>query len=820
MKFKRYLGVLLCLSFVLGQLNTYALFNKENNTVVKSNSRYISDGLVYRNSIEVCDNIRQEIHAFEYSPLSQTKIIPAYNDYIYGFNSVGKLISSYSGEGRVVGGINTDFFITSTGIPLSCFVEKGEIISSCDNRVAIGFDENGYAVIGSPEITSKIFFEDSEIPVHHINKTPSEWGIFLLTDKFSQSTKTNYDCFEIVLKPYRHSEKDKKDKEELFLDKYNLTNDDVLTNSTLNLVVADIFDSRNNGEIAENSFVLCVPKINYSHYVSNLKIGDEIILTTSVSDHFSNCESIFGAGSIILKDGEFVEQNKDSINNARHPRTAAGIKEDGTVIFLTVDGRRIPQSYGFTIPELSDYMKSLGCVDAVNFDGGGSTTFYASDIGELTAHRKNIPSGNAERSVANGMIFVNTSVKGEKIKYASIEEFCSFLYSKNNGIKISDSVRFADENYHPINLENAEVKIYVDERFGETDGDVFVPSGKTGDADVFAQILSDDTYETFKVGVITISDSADSVELSAEKSEISPFEEGTKLDFSAFTNTVPLEFSNSNIRWKLDVLDGFDESYIGKEIASIDTENMLFMPYMRGARYIVSARLGDAIASVEIYSEKIPFADMQEHWASRTSYDMYKKGLIIGEIDASGERWFTPSRSMTKTEFCVILSRILYPEIDTESDENEIESALTSDDVESKLVDSTLIEDKMSPIDNIPNWSRKYLEPLYENGHLDFLVNSNDNGEIVFNSGEYLTRYDVIRVLGSLMIDEEDEKTEKEEILFPDFTAQDERDSLYLSVMVENGIMTGYDDGTIRPDSLLTRAEAATVFSRFLSFEE
>ena len=55
------------------------------------------------------------------------------------------------------------------------------------------------------------------------------------------------------------------------------------------------------------------------------------------------------------------------------PRSAIGIKNDGTIIFYTIDGRQSGHSFGLRLKTLSKRLKELGCVDAINFDGGGSS---------------------------------------------------------------------------------------------------------------------------------------------------------------------------------------------------------------------------------------------------------------------------------------------------------------------------------------------------------------------------------------------------------------------------------------------------------------
>ncbi len=89
----------------------------------------------------------------------------------------------------------------------------------------------------------------------------------------------------------------------------------------------------------------------------------------------------------------------------RHPRSAIAVTADGKVLLLTVDGRLQGNSEGIRLTELAHLLRVLGAEDAINLDGGGSTTLWASSApgtGVL-----NHPSGNqefdqmGERKVAN-----------------------------------------------------------------------------------------------------------------------------------------------------------------------------------------------------------------------------------------------------------------------------------------------------------------------------------------------------------------------------------------------------------------------------------
>jgi hypothetical protein len=83
---------------------------------------------------------------------------------------------------------------------------------------------------------------------------------------------------------------------------------------------------------------------------------------------------------------------------ARQPRTLAGVRTDGTVLLVTVDGRRPGWSAGMTLHEAAGLMQSLGARDALNLDGGGSSTMTV--LGEVV----NRPSDRAgERAVSDGV---------------------------------------------------------------------------------------------------------------------------------------------------------------------------------------------------------------------------------------------------------------------------------------------------------------------------------------------------------------------------------------------------------------------------------
>lgn len=112
-------------------------------------------------------------------------------------------------------------------------------------------------------------------------------------------------------------------------------------------------------------------------------------------------------GPVLVISGETVDLGKNAFNDNRHPRSAVGIIADQHLILLTVDGRNA-RAHGVSLHELAFLLKVLGVSDALNLDGGGSTTLYIRGEGESGV--VNYPSDNklfdhgGERKAANAIL--------------------------------------------------------------------------------------------------------------------------------------------------------------------------------------------------------------------------------------------------------------------------------------------------------------------------------------------------------------------------------------------------------------------------------
>ncbi len=147
-------------------------------------------------------------------------------------------------------------------------------------------------------------------------------------------------------------------------------------------------------------------------FLGYTRSGGFVISTLGETPIESLAEAVSG-GQIIVRDGKIHDTAPlEPFGDVAHPRTAVGIREDGKVVFMVVDGRRPDWSNGASLTELAELMLERGAVTALNLDGGGSSTFIVKKEDGLTMlnhpadlHR---PMEDLIRPVFNSIIVVNS----------------------------------------------------------------------------------------------------------------------------------------------------------------------------------------------------------------------------------------------------------------------------------------------------------------------------------------------------------------------------------------------------------------------------
>jgi hypothetical protein len=156
--------------------------------------------------------------------------------------------------------------------------------------------------------------------------------------------------------------------------------------------------------------------------LADTDVGDRVRVTTSLRTEggrrrpLTRHSTVVNGGPLLVRDGrEFITQRRDGFVHVgepsfdygfvikRNPRTFAGVDSQGRTVLITVDGRTA-DDLGLSIPEEADVARSLGLVDAINLDGGGSTTMTLD--GQVITHPSD-PTG--ERPVGDAILILQRS---------------------------------------------------------------------------------------------------------------------------------------------------------------------------------------------------------------------------------------------------------------------------------------------------------------------------------------------------------------------------------------------------------------------------
>ena len=132
--------------------------------------------------------------------------------------------------------------------------------------------------------------------------------------------------------------------------------------------------SANAVQIPSNGYVVSGPKSVLYALLSK----KDVELSVKTVPEWKGVKHIISGGPYLVKDGKvYVDMTAQKLQaiGGRNPRSAIGYTADNNIILVAVDGRE-GSSIGMTLMELANFMQSIGCVGAINLDGGGSTVMY------------------------------------------------------------------------------------------------------------------------------------------------------------------------------------------------------------------------------------------------------------------------------------------------------------------------------------------------------------------------------------------------------------------------------------------------------------
>ena len=369
-------------------------------------------------------------------------------DYVYGSDPLQgrESISKMTERRGALIGINADFF-PFTGDPLGACVIDSELVSEPSNRVALCVMDDSTAKFDNATFDGKLTLANKvSRQIDGINRDRATNQVVLYTSTWGVSTFTKYAGTEVVLSSDQLP---------------------IRVGQDVTFTVTEVRANAKNTAVPKGGAVLSSGGPAAAFLKANLQPGDKLTVRMDIKSlgglDWTKVRQSVGGGTWLLKNGrEFIDTEAAgfgaSFASARHPRTAAGVSADGKLMLVTVDGRQAI-SRGINLPDLSALMKRLGAVNAINLDGGGSTTLSYRGI------VVNSPSGGEQRPVADGILIFSDAPANDPIPGLSITGIGREVAS-GQGVQLSMS---SGDDTHP--LAQAQLDSVV---WGTTNGGGFV----------------------------------------------------------------------------------------------------------------------------------------------------------------------------------------------------------------------------------------------------------------------------------------------------------------------------------------------------------
>lgn len=359
--------------------------------ILSSETREVADGITHSTYERLDELGRNHIDVLKVD-LSRTTVKYLDSGQVAGVATLTEM----AGAGDVDAAVNGDFFdINNSGAPLGAGVEFGEVVTSPNENhqdaAVITTDGlgmitklllDGTATINGEQQLALAGLNMLDIRSNRVAVYDHQWGDYPLLQAIDG------DPAHLAVR--------------------------VGADGKVAAVGEDL--SADGVAIAEGEHLLVARGAEAVTRLSVLRVGDTVEIAVGVTDDVDRIAAAIGGNwAMLVVDGEPMvapDGSYDAFRDSLHPRTAIGFGNEGATMYLvTVDGRQT-QSRGMTLPELGRLMVELGATEAMNLDGGGSTTMVVRDAGAIDTDVVNSPSDGAERSDSNGLGVVSNASDG------------------------------------------------------------------------------------------------------------------------------------------------------------------------------------------------------------------------------------------------------------------------------------------------------------------------------------------------------------------------------------------------------------------------
>ncbi|HPF18289.1 MAG TPA: phosphodiester glycosidase family protein [Bacillota bacterium] len=366
-----------------------------------------------------------------YEPGEDITPFVSYGNDVYGAAGISRIYEIEEEAGRrIVAAANGDYFTMATGVSLGAVIKDGLIRTGEHSSFeTIGFREDGTAVIGRMGLSINVLNLNTGGAFNNVgfNKTLTlNNGVVLYSEDFGPTNEAAFPTRNVII---------------------DLESGQASPGEMIQGTVSETFEGTAKTELKEGQFVLSValdcPYASALTILEDMEVGDSIVFDFITDNQWHDVVQAVGVEKRLITDGQIASFT----DTGRAPRTAIGIREDGSVVLYTVDGRQSDHSMGMTFVELAARMKELGCRDAANLDGGDSTMLFATYPGYEREAQVNQSSGTSLRRCGNYLLFENKQTPSASLRHLHLYPYDTHILA---GARLPLELRGSDANYYYV----------------------------------------------------------------------------------------------------------------------------------------------------------------------------------------------------------------------------------------------------------------------------------------------------------------------------------------------------------------------------------
>lgn len=709
--------------------------------VLRETGLTLSDALtLQRTYLDQGDTVKEQI--LSYTPGGDVRPVVVYGSTLYGRSTMDYLQQYLADRDyTAVAAVNAAFFDMSTGIPYGMVVTEG-ILRTSGNVTTVGVLHNGDLIIGVPNLTVTMTYGGGTTEISYNKALTEANGFCLYSQDYDYVTKNSHKGYYLVLEA----------------DRAELT-----TECTLEAKVVDIEADVSKVDIPEDGFVVGLAMDTaYSSAmasVKQVKVGDTLTFETRVAKDWKDVEYAVGGGEVLVENGRALSDFTLDTADKEVARTALGLKSNGDVVVYTVD--KGSGSSGMTLEALAQRMAELGCVTAVNLDGGGSTCVGVTQPGDTVFTTVNQPSDGKQRECANFLFFVRpTQAAGPAARLHLYPYDAAVL----PGGQINFTAKATDRSYMAASVPS----VTWSASGGTMDGSTFT-AGSAGTATV--QAAGGGLSATASVLVVESPTTLDLYRQDQDKAlESLILENGDTVDLTARATYLGADLAaqDSSFTWSL-----------SPELGTVNADGVITAGE-DSAKGTLTVSCGETSVSIPVEVKGNPFVDIKDHWAKPYITALYFDGVLEGSKNNAGQMVYRPDDSMTRQEFISALIRWLGVDV------QEYASA----------------EMPFADADQVASWAQDAMKAAYR---LGYVTGSGRDGALYVSPAATITREEAMTILARTANAESSSDALDR---FSDAASVSAWARSSLTAMVEQGVIDGVD-GKLLPQGSVTRAQVA-----------